>query len=305
MDLESLAALTAGVVCLFYALYGTALVVTRDGCGAKDGKPPLSVFKATLYCVLAVASSLVLILLFSLMRGWQGGSLASQLQTHGTVFASSAEGSAWRGYAIRYFLLSAGFGVLVFYWLQNQLISPLETCQALPRDQATKASDLVDTLAKLKPVVYLVFFLYVLGFLISFSQHQKFEQSVSGAGVGAAPSTGLMGSLFSGGTTYRTELHLPGAREARQTALEAAQEAAHAKALQLNERLQELRSAHPQVYSHLLSGHVPAVATSAVPAQAAHAPAHAPAHATSSSLHPTLPQATSAQSVFHTSKATL
>jgi len=298
MDLESLAALTAGGVCFMYGIYGTALVVTRDGCDAKNGKPPMSVFKATLYCVLAFASSLVL---FSLIRGWQAGPLASQLQTHGTVFATSAEGSAWRGYAIRYFLLSLGFGVLVFYWMQNQLISPLELCPAVPRDQAPKASDLVDTLAKLKPVAYLVFVLYVLGFAISFSQHQKFEQSVAGAGAvaGAAPTHGLMASIFGGGATFRTELpSLPGARVVRETALAAAQEAAHNKALQLHERLQELRTSHPELYSHLVSGHTPAaVATSTPP--------FVPATPDAAHLPASSPPAASHQSIFHTSNAGL
>jgi hypothetical protein len=288
MDLESLSALTSGGVCFFYGLYALVLVMTRSGCDAKQSNPALSVFKATLYIIITFLSSGVLFFLFTVIRGWQGG---GQLQTHGSVFGSSAEGNAWRGYALRYFVISALFCTLVFYWLQNQLVGPLEECAAVKREAAPNATDLLDTMGKLKNMVYLVVTLYAVGFLVSFIQHQKFEQSAGGqdgSSSHAGGGQGILGSLFGGGQVHVSVPNLPSAREvahARQQHGEASREHSAADREQMHEQMLHFFREHAP---HVLTPH-PAAPHPAAPHPAAWHPApsrSAPSHLASSQPEP-------------------
>lgn len=266
MNLEELAIIGTAVICFYYAAYSLLLILTRQSC-----EGDLSPFKATMFCSLTTLSGLGLLGILGLMQGSMQG-MAAQLQTHGAVFASSAEGATWRGYAYRYLLIVVVFVGLVFFWVRNQLVEPLISCTSLGRQEAPKMTDARDAVAKLELWVWGVLVLLIGGCLFSFVQHAQFSSSVAAAqgnGDGREWQPGLLSNLF-GGQQVNVRTELPGARDLVHAVTgQRAATGGHATSEQhtLEQLLQHIK-ANPEALkafqgAYASAGHVPATPASA------------------------------------------
>jgi uncharacterized membrane protein YgcG len=182
-------------------------VATSDCTGKSEtlsgNKAPLTVVRATIYCILALLAGAGLFAVFAYMRssGMQAeedGPPPQLPPTYGAIFhATTGEGGQWRSYAYRYFFASFGLFALIFYLMEAELIGPLKKCKGAPREQAPLAWDIRNTLERLKGLVWIVLALFVLGFVLSFQQHSKFESKATELETGQArKGSSMLAKMF-------------------------------------------------------------------------------------------------------------
>jgi hypothetical protein len=228
MDLESLAVLAGGCICVFYGVYGLSLVATSDCTGTSEtlggNEAPLTVVRSTFYCILALLAGAGLFAAYAYMQtgGSDDGGAMHQLATYGAIFnAHSGEAGEWRSYTYRYFFASFGLFALVAYLMEWQLIGPLKRCQGAPRASAPLAWDVRNTLERVSGLVWLAMALFVAGFAMSFWQHSLFEKKAEeletgGAEHGRAPGPGFVARLFGAGKQNKPSMEELRSRAAQQ-----------------------------------------------------------------------------------------
>lgn len=169
-----------GIFLLYYAVYGTFMMLSTDCSKDTKGNPkkePVEKTKIAISLFIAVCGALLMLYFsHSIGESWEEAeeSMANAPFYSSSQWEHSAEAATWAVHSVRYVIAAAIIFPVVIIWMRKNTLGPLDTCQ---KEKDSFMAQTRDALASLEPGLYIVMALLAGALLLSIRNWRAYRSA--------------------------------------------------------------------------------------------------------------------------------